>query len=628
MMKKRWMSILLTLCMLFTLLPMTALAAGTSETFADFALRMQSEYDVKVTCAADVTITHEQQGWIEQGLSLWGKDFMKVVSAGFGDDSYDQLQIRITNDGGSSGDFHASGMLMGNTIYLYPGWTYITVIHEIVHATNFSMEAKALDDIYKRDVDAEFTIKIAAVNEKFGSEPQGGKYGDAITTAYEDIAHILQNGYNSDWIAKIMSGSSPEIVAKIEVFRDFYVEYLTGGATPCLLVDSILGTNGVSISSQPAATTTVIEGNIEGSLSVDVTNSKGKKISYRWATSERNIFPPHGSLTQIKTASMEIPKSLKAGTYYYFCVIYVDGKEALNSNIARVIVKPKQTNSQTVTDVDSSTLNYGLNILSVPTKTVYAVGDGFDIAGARAVNKHRDGTIVEETENLKFFTSKTVELTQDRPFTTTGTKVVEIRHANSGVKWAEYTITVSEKGAASKHPFTDVKSGAYYEAPVIWALKNNVTAGTSGTTFSPNDTCTRGQVVTFLWRAKGQPEPTSTHNPFADVNSNDYYYKAVLWAVENGVTSGTSDTAFSPSDTCTSAQVVTFLWRSNNNPKTSGTSSLASQYSGQYYTDAVAWADATDLLSGTGTAFAPNNNSPRADIVTYLYRNAGSPNLE
>lgn len=163
---------------------------------------------------------------------------------------------------------------------------------------------------------------------------------------------------------------------------------------------------------------------------------------------------------------------------------------------------------------------------------------------------------------------------------------------------------------------------------MIWALKNNVTAGTSGTTFSPNDTCTRGQVVTFLWRAKGQPEPTSTHNPFADVNSNDYYYKAVLWAVENGVTSGTSDTAFSPSDTCTSAQVVTFLWRSNNNPKTSGTSSLASQYSGQYYTDAVAWADAIDLLSGTGTAFAPNNNSPRADIVTYLYRNAGSPNIE
>ena len=498
-MKKRFMVILLTLCMALTLLPTTVLAAGTttpnqnnSETFANFSLRMQSEYDVKVTCADSVTITPEEQGWIEQGLSVWGKDFIKVVSAGFGKNR--QFRIHITKNDGLSGDFQASGMMMGSTLYLYPGWTYITVIHEIVHATNFSLEAKALADIYKRNLDAEFCIKIAEVNKKFGSEPYGGKYGDPIITAYEDIAHILQNGYDSDWIAKIKRGSSPEIVAKIEVFRDFYVDYLTGGATPCLLVDSILGTNDVSISSQPAVTTTVIEGNIEGSLYVDAINSGGKKVSYRWATSERNIFPPHGSLTQVKTASMEIPKSLKAGTYYYFCVIYIDGKEALNSNIASVIVKPKQTDSQTdsqtVTDVDPSTLKVGLNILSVPTKTVYSVGDGFDIAGVRAVNKNRDGIIVEETENLKFFTSKTVELTQGRPFTTTGKKVIEIRHANSGVKWAEYTITVSKK--AVETPSTPpVPAPASTPPNTVTATPTNIVTATPTNTVTAKPTNTK-----------------------------------------------------------------------------------------------------------------------------------------
>ena len=133
--KQQLMSILLTLCMVLTILPTTVLAADTTtpnqnnpETFANFALRMQSEYDVKVTCADSVTITPEEQGWLEQGLSVWGKDFIKVVSAGFG--KYKQFRIHITKDGGSTGDFHASGMMMGSTIYLYPGWTYITVIHE------------------------------------------------------------------------------------------------------------------------------------------------------------------------------------------------------------------------------------------------------------------------------------------------------------------------------------------------------------------------------------------------------------------------------------------------------------------------------------------------------------------
>ena len=166
--------------------------------------------------------------------------------------------------------------------------------------------------------------------------------------------------------------------------------------------------------------------------------------------------------------------------------------------------------------------------------------------------------------------------------------------------------------AASNLPFTDVPGGAYYADAVQWALDNGVTTGTTATTFSPNDTCTRGQVVTFLWRAKGEPAPKTAANPFADVKTGDYYYNAVLWAVEQGITTGTSATAFSPTDTCTRAHIVTFLWRCLGQPGRTG--------QGTWYDDAVNWANGAGLLSGTAQAFSPGADCPRADVVTYLYR--------
>lgn len=114
---------------------------------------------------------------------------------------------------------------------------------------------------------------------------------------------------------------------------------------------------------------------------------------------------------------------------------------------------------------------------------------------------------------------------------------------------------------STKNPFTDVRSDASYYTAVLWAAENGITAGTSATKFSPSGECTRGQVVTFLWRAAGKPEPTSSRNPFTDVNKSDYFYKAVLWAVENGITSGTTATKFDPSAKCINAQTVTFLYR-------------------------------------------------------------------
>ena len=163
----------------------------------------------------------------------------------------------------------------------------------------------------------------------------------------------------------------------------------------------------------------------------------------------------------------------------------------------------------------------------------------------------------------------------------------------------------------------------YYYAPVLWAVNHDpqITAGTSATTFSPNNPCTRGQIVTFLWRANGHPDPKITTNPFTDVKSSDYFYKAVLWAVEKEITAGTSKTTFSPNDTVTRAQTVTFLWRAEGKPAADTKNPFTDVPAGQYYTDAVLWAVKNNVTAGTSaTTFSPNNPCTRAQIVTFLYR--------
>ena len=171
--------------------------------------------------------------------------------------------------------------------------------------------------------------------------------------------------------------------------------------------------------------------------------------------------------------------------------------------------------------------------------------------------------------------------------------------------------------------FTDVPADAYYADAVEWAVKNGITLGTSATTFSPDLGCTRAQVVTFLWRAAGCPTPKSGSNPFTDVLPGTYYYEAVLWAVENGVTVGTSATTFSPDVICSRAQIVTFLWRNENRPTASTVNSFVDVAQDAYYAGAVEWAAENRITVGTnpeGTMFSPDEDCTRAQIVTFLYR--------
>ena len=169
--------------------------------------------------------------------------------------------------------------------------------------------------------------------------------------------------------------------------------------------------------------------------------------------------------------------------------------------------------------------------------------------------------------------------------------------------------------------FVDVATGSYYEDAVDWAVENGITAGTDATHFSPDGICTRAQAVTFLWRTAGSPASKTSAMPFTDVPVGSYYYDAVLWAVEKGITKGTSETTFSPNLNCNRAQIVTFLWRSEKSPAAGTVNPFADVKTDAYYADAVLWAVKEGVTKGTSeTTFSPDADCTRAQIVTFIWR--------
>ena len=182
-------------------------------------------------------------------------------------------------------------------------------------------------------------------------------------------------------------------------------------------------------------------------------------------------------------------------------------------------------------------------------------------------------------------------------------------------------IFMKSNGNPQTGVFVDVATGSYYEDAVDWAVENGITQGTDDTHFAPDGICTRAQAVAFLWRAAGSPKPETCTMPFADVPAGSYYYDAVLWAVENGIAKGTSDTTFSPNMTCSRAQIVTFLWRSEKSPAAGTANPFADVKSTAYYADAVLWAVKENIAKGTtNTTFSPDADCTRAQIVTFLWR--------
>ena len=247
-------------------------------------------------------------------------------------------------------------------------------------------------------------------------------------------------------------------------------------------------------------------------------------------------------------------------------------------------------------------------------------------------SKTENGTVTVSPKNASKGDTVTITVKPDSGYvlgslTVTDSKGNELKLTDKGD--GKYTFTmpagkVEVKASFAKEietsPFADVATDAYYYEAVKWAVKNGITTGVGDNLFAPGQPCTRAQIVTFLWRAAGSPEPKGTASSMTDVVSGSYYEKAVAWAIENGVTTGTTTTTFSPDATCTRAQAVTFLARALN-AKATSTAEFSDVPTDSYFAEAVAWAAANGVTEGVGNGlFAPDNDCTRAQIVTFLYR--------
>ena len=311
--------------------------------------------------------------------------------------------------------------------------------------------------------------------------------------------------------------------------------------------------------------------------------------------------PSVDSMTTIDQKLSSLPRASRRGSYRFLGWYLADGAEITTDTVfsANTIVYAHWTYTG---GGGSSGYSY------YTIKATAGTGGSISPSGSISVRGGRDQTFTITPD--QGYTVSDVKIDGESVGAVTSYSFENVRKA--------HTIAVS---FATIKIFVDVPAGSYYEDAVDWAVENGITQGTDDTHFSPDGICTRAQAVTFLWRAAGSPEPETRAMPFADVPVGSYYYDAVLWAVENGITKGTSDTTFSPNMTCSRAQIVAFLWRSEKSPAVGTANPFADVKSTAYYAGAVLWAVKENITKGTtSTTFSPDADCTRAQIVTFLWR--------
>lgn len=243
------------------------------------------------------------------------------------------------------------------------------------------------------------------------------------------------------------------------------------------------------------------------------------------------------------------------------------------------------------------------NAIIVKQETVPALGHKIELKNDKAASCTEDGYIGDEVCTVCGETVKKGE----------AIKAADHDYVNG-------VCSVCGEKDPSYNPFKDVKHNAYYDA-ILWANANGITNGKTEDTFAPDDGCTRAQIVTFLYRAAGSPEVKNVKNPFTDVSESSVYYKAIMWAVENGITKGTTDTTFSPNAVCTRAQIVVFLYRASGDDASNLKLQFTDVPANAWCAETVAWAVSKGITNGTtATTFSPNATCTRAQAVTFIYR--------
>lgn len=418
------------------------------------------------------------------------------------------------------------------------------------------------------------------------------------------------------------------------------VSYTSGGTytegTATLIYDT--SQNGI-----PVGTTSTITAVYGGSVNLNGSNTNSIRVTLNKINTSIDITPDRTSLTGGGTVTLTVDKSGLP-----------DGAE-VNVTCNNGITPTENTDGTWTATLPDATATYtftasyagdGNHNGDSATCTVFVTrrsnggggGSGGSTTYTVSTDAGRNGDVTVSPSRASYGDTVTITVDPDEGYeldelivTDSDGDEISVRSRGDG----RYTFTMPRGRVTVKATFveitedpdlltfTDVPASAYYYDAVYWAVENGVTNGTSNTTFSPDASCTRAQMVTFLWRAAGSPEPESSVNPFTDVAASAYYYDAVLWAVEQGITNGTSATTFGPDVTVTRGQTMTFLWRYDGSPAVSG-SGFDDVVSDAYYADAVAWAAGEGVTSGTSaTTFSPSNDCTRGQIVTFLYRYMG-----
>ena len=352
------------------------------------------------------------------------------------------------------------------------------------------------------------------------------------------------------------------------------------------------------------------------------------------------------STTADKTYTFKIMKATPTGEPAY-TKITTRGKTLADANLTVGTITPAGTiswdagNAQSVaantaydwTFKPTDTVNYNNLTGSITPYTVSHSGDGssYNPTYAVVVDKTKNGDITASPKAAAKGTIVTLTIDPDKGYELDALEVldkngdrVKLTEKNGKYTFVMPASKVTVKGSfaaeAPEQIFFDVPVNAYYYDAVKWAADKGITGGVSPTLFAPDQSCTRAQIVTFLWRAAGSPAPKSM-STFVDVSADAYYAKAVAWAVENGITGGTGNGKFSPDATCTRAQAVTFLYRANGAPAVVGSAVFSDVAANAYYANAVVWAEKNGVTGGIGGGlFGSDNNCTRAQIVTFLYR--------
>ena len=525
--------------------------------------------------------------------------------------------------GGSLGEPTQTQKYTDTSEHTYtPDWSGLPSGQQWSHNSEYSVSECSNAKLTKHDFAADGSLLTYAVS--------GGKAGDVITITLKASC----DNYEDFTITLTITLTEKDDQQELK---------LTGGTTVVYGQTLTLSTSG---------------GSGSGAVTYTVTNGTGEAT-----------IDPNGALTPVRVGSVTVTAT-KAGDSEYNAV--TSSPVEITITQATPTGAPKYTeittSGKTLTDaaltVEGSTLNPNDgklewvddkgNVLSgntvveanttykwrfTPTNTNYTIltGEielyhksiGYSYYTIKATAGTGGSISPSGSVSVREGRDQTFAITPDKGYAVSNVKidgksvgaVKSYTFENVSRTHTIEVIFMKANGNPQTGVFVDVATGSYYEDAVDWAVENGITQGTDDTHFSPDGICTRAQAVTFLWRAAGSPEPKTNTMPFTDVNTGSYYYDAVLWAVENGITKGTSDTTFSPDATCSRAQIVTVLWRSEKSPATGTANPFADVKPTAYYADAVLWAVKEDITKGTtNTTFSPNADCTRAQIVTFLWR--------